>query len=384
MDGEYPEIELARVEQLRNFLYWLFRDAHQASPAKLRDAMLRQLHFACVPSHDAIGRFVTKKSKMEGHSVVSIVSFFGIKRKEKDFHWLAGCPAEHDELLKFCDNFYETWSQEPKFNFNFFPRHKKGGSPTRLFSQVPTDFRLLRRATDELKLPAKHLTGAVEALFAPLEQTKAKEEGLVEQCFSLYRYSTTPGMIDKSSMTVSLKRVEDALYVSFQNLFIDDRGSRRLTSGFVVGMNGKVYMIGGADNSLGMKFVGFSGFTYTQNIVPGMIMSLSTAASLICARVVMVREKAAVPEEKLGVRNTHTCRTELGDQMKLLANRVPFTLDRRIKFKDEICTQDEMVAEVARLLRDPKGPRFKYEDGSPFNPAATAEYTYNSALEEIR
>jgi hypothetical protein len=44
-----------------------------------------------------------------------------------------------------------------------------------------------------------------------------------------------------------------------------------------------------------------------------------------------------------------------------------------------------MVDTVAKLLRNNSGePRFTYDDKSEFNPAASTEYTFNSALHELR
>jgi hypothetical protein len=44
-----------------------------------------------------------------------------------------------------------------------------------------------------------------------------------------------------------------------------------------------------------------------------------------------------------------------------------------------------MVEEVSKLLRNQDGrPRFTYDDGEEFNPASSAQYTFNAALREFR
>ena len=380
MPEQFEKLPDDKRGALEELLRWLIREKRLLSPTRIQEEMQARMHFLCVPSHDTITRFIEADKSKVGHTadhfVVSLAYYIGMKYKTGA---LPAAADVHADIIRYCILCYDTWSLDKIFTDNFLPRHKKSRDS---LPAIP-EFRTLMAATDELRMPAESLPRALDAVFSPEERAIALETRKpVVHCFSMYRYSVVAGFIDKSLTKVSFDPMK-GYFAAFENIFFDRNRNKRVTTGFVTNTGGKVYMVGGVDNFRGMKFIGFSGFSSTKKVIPGMLMSLSSAGTIICARTVFIRSDGDVAEDKLGYRSVAEYRAELGDSMKLLANSVEFTLDRGLLYKNKPCTQRQMVLAVAELLKDKKGAKFIYDDDrTPFNPADSSDYTFNSALEE--
>jgi hypothetical protein len=382
MSDPFEEVPAVKAGQLATLYHWIARDGRVLSITKIRESMERYIHFACVPSRDTIDRFVNKQRDIAPHFVVALTYFAGSKLKE-DPSFFADVPANYRDILNYCGSRYETWTMQRVFQQNFLPQYKK-----RPFA-VPKELTTLHSAIDELRMPAEALAAALTSIFGASAAEKLFGELIdasnppttLSHKFLAYRYSVNPGFVDKSAITITAERSKGR-YARFENMFVDDKKNRRLTSGFATATTRKLYLIGSIDDFDGMKVMGFSAFSHNKDVIPGMLMSTSSAETIVCARLLLKRVDE-IDVTSLGYKAEEEIRHEIGDHMPLIANRVEFKLNRKILFKNKVCSQRDMVVEVSKILRDRNAPRFTYEDtGAEFNPASTEDYTYNASLEE--
>jgi hypothetical protein len=322
MPQPYESVPPERSRSLARFYRWVTQESKLLSAEKLRDAMEQSIHFACVPSRDTIYRFATNNtdSDTSEHFVVSLVYFAGFKYKVTP-PYFANVPHEHHDILRYCVGRYETWTMNKVFHQNFLPKYKKNpyAMPSELFTT--------HRAIDELGMPAEAISRAAnsifgsavtESVFGPINEDIVEPKTTLSHTFLIYRYSAEAGYIDKSAMTVSIDRSKGQ-YASFINLFYDDKRNRRITSGFATATIRKLYFLGSIDDFTGMKIMGFSSFSHTKTIIPGMLMSISSYETIVCARL-LLRRVESIDESSLGQKAEHEIRQEIGEHIHHLAN----------------------------------------------------------------
>lgn len=211
--------------------------------------------------------------------------------------------------------------------------------------------------------------------------------------YETYRFSTTPGRVDKSFTLLSLIVVDGLPVVTFNNFFDDGRGVARRTDGVALGFQRGVYLVGTIETGEAAKVIGLTYASVNQKVLRGGVMTTNNAGKMLLSKVLLkqtnVADSRVLSEMGRATIGSHA-RIDLIDELdeddiESIRNRLDFALEEPISRKTKAgyvsCTQAEMVDIVNQKLRFGESPLFKYANrDDAFNPADDAHYTFNSAL----
>jgi hypothetical protein len=198
--------------------------------------------------------------------------------------------------------------------------------------------------------------------------------------FVCYRHHAVAGRVVKSFLIIK-PPVEPYGVSTFSN-FVSDRKflKPRRVDGLVLQMGDHVYLVGAADDGSGLKIIAMDEPVRSRAYV-GLLMSMDEDKELICSRFLMKRTELQNHDQAgIDIFEEVDVRDEYAADAEALKNVIDFKLVDEVVLDDTTIGQPRMVEEVARLLRDKEGRPRMLLKGKPFNPAASDQYPYNSAL----
>jgi hypothetical protein len=368
---------------LRNALSYLTKGG-KLSPERICQRMAMFLRDAYIPSHDLISRLTKSRNniyrfKNRDH-YVTLVFFIGRLMKEAPDLFKQLHDQQAERFLQFSEQYFEQMSLNPRFRDRYIVRDTKDLATRSASSTLD-----MVRVINHLALPEDAVLQASRLVFTPGEIAKSSggdpEE---EKYFIAYRYGVDVGQIFKSSVSISRKRGTNSPLI-YSCLLKDRMGNLRETLGFGLSIHNKLYLIGNLNTGEAIEITAFSEFFPTRNINSGLTMTVSATGQLISSRVVFKKLPKRLDGSETGRKPLKNIEQEIKDFKDIIANRVEFALEHNLLFDGRKINQGDMVSKVAELLthRDDDRPMFTYENGDPFNPASSKEYTFNSALREF-
>jgi len=375
------EIPQAKISDLRDLLLHITRIEGGYSPQKIHTTLLSFARDGYVPSHDMISRFINSEHGYRAKrrdSYILLVYFLGMLRKEKRSLFAKisnSLVLEH--FADYCEQYFEEHSTDLKFRDRYILRQstnraaRSSGAASELLTVINT-----------LALPENSIFGTDRLVFASKGNLQSSEE--IEQRYLTYRYGVEPHFIFKSFTTLSKKRAPNSPVV-YRNISKDRFSNPRSIAGFGLNLGTKLYLIGNIDEGSALEIVAFSHFNANRVLLAGLAMSVSASAELIAARVIFRKVSDFPNESEIGRRPYEALKAEVDGFADMMANRIDFDLTKPILYDGLPISQNAMVEAVSKLLRSERGePRFTYENGGEFNPASSAQYTFNAALREFR
>ncbi len=347
------------------------------SPQRLQEIMLSYARDGYVPSHDLITRFIksTKASNRRPDSQIMLVYLIGRLRKEDGQPFARFEEPDFEDFGRYCEQYFENMSTDRKFRDRYILRY----SGNRAVSSSGAASELVA-LINSLSLPQNSVFGIAQTVFGP---KKTRPEKLVSN-FVTYRYGRDSDFIFKSHTELSSNGLDNSPVI-YRNVTRDRFNKPRVSSGFVLCLASKLYLIGNLYEGSAIEVVALSNFGPRREVVGGMILTTSASGEHLGSRIALVRIKCPPSENELGRKTYESLKDELTDLSEMIANTIDFSLTRPIFLDNKPINQSLMVQEVSRLLRNEYGqPRLTYEDGTEFNPASSSEYTYNSALREFK
>ncbi|HEV7599027.1 MAG TPA: hypothetical protein VGO49_02055 [Bradyrhizobium sp.] len=373
------EISADNIVRLRKMLVYITgKKEGGLSAQRIEELMLSYARDGYVPSHDLITRFIKSTDKpskfRRPDSYIMLTYFIGRLRKEGD-KLVAHFDDSLEEFGSYCEQYFEEMSTDGRFRDRYILRYssrraaRSSGAASELVALI-----------NGLALPQNSVFGIAQTVFS---SKNARADGPISH-FVTYRYGKDPHFIFKSHTTLSSSK-SDNTPVLYKNVTRDRFNHARVSSGFALILASKLYLIGNLDEGSALEVVALSNFSSGRKVVGGLIMTPSASGEHLGARIALVRVDSPPEPTDLGRKSYESLKEELAGLSEMIANKLDFSLVRPIFLDSKPITQNLMVEEVAKLLRNEHGvPRLTYEDGSEFNPASSLEYTYNSALREFR